>query len=207
MKAADRIANGWTLAVAATAMAAMTIGIAHADVLYYDDFSGSTNAALHGTTPDVSPGGESWVAHTTYKADGSFGPQDAASMSLAFVPERGEVYTLDAQIENIGGSAWVQFGFGNSTNTGLWAFDLPVWCLLRQDDLKGRNYIGSSGKTAWDLGSTYATNDLDYRIVLDTTGGAGNWNATFYAKEADVGEYTEVFQQQKSRRPRFRGTS
>ena len=192
MKRGKRVTNRWTRGLVAIGLVAMTVASARADVIYADDFSGATNATLNGTTPDVTPGGETWVAHTTYKADGSFGPQDAASMSLAFVPENGEVYTLDVQIENIGGGAWVQFGFGNSTNTGLWAFNLPAWCLLRQDNLTGTPYVSTSGKTGWDLGSSYATKDLDYRIVLDTTLGTGNWKASMYAKEADGGDYTEV---------------
>jgi hypothetical protein len=33
---------------------------------------------------------------------------------------------------------------------------------------------------------------LDLRIVLDTTGGTGNWTATWYARRPADGSYTEV---------------
>ena len=163
-----------------------------ADVLLFDDFDGPSSNNIHGTTPDITTGGATWVAHSSFKADGSFGPQDAIGMSLAFVPEDGEIYTLDTQFDNIGGGQWIQFGFSSTQSTNLWPFNLPAWGLMRQDDLRGSPYISGSVQPEWNLGSSYAAEDLDFRIVLDTTAGSSNWTATFYAKEADVEDYTNV---------------
>ena len=81
---------------------ALSAASANAAIIYMDDFSGSSTAALHGTTPDVTTNGNTWVANSVYKADGSFTWAEFATMTLAFTPENGTVYTLDAQIEEVG---------------------------------------------------------------------------------------------------------
>ena len=186
------------LALAAVAMVALVASSANAAVIYSDDFSGSGAAGLHGTTPDVSPPGPgaTWVATSNYKADGSFTAQNVATMTLGFTPADGLVYTLDAQIEDLGGGAWAQFGFGNGQPTDtLWSG--RAWDLLRVAGDTGNAHAtvqsGFGGLTYWsDLGLLRYADDLDVRIVLDTTGGTGNWTATYYAKAGNVGAYTEV---------------
>ena len=105
-----RFAANFSVTIAA--LTVFVLASAHAAVIYSDDFSGSAGTNLHGTTPDVSTTGQSWVARSTYKADGSFSWESMAAMTLAFTPVDGRVYTLDAKIENITGNHWVQFGFG-----------------------------------------------------------------------------------------------
>ena len=176
----------------------MMVGSAHATQIYFDDFSGSAGDDLNGTTPDVSTTGESWIATSPdVKADGSFtSPSNATSMTLAFTPADGFVYTLDVQIENVSGGHWVQFGFGNGQpTTTLWSG--RAWDLLRvaSDTFNPHATVqsGFAGLANWsDLGLLRYDEPLDARIVLDTTGGTGNWTATYYAKAASDGTYTEV---------------
>ena len=44
----------------------------------------------------------------------------------------------------------------------------------------------------WSALSTNYGGDIDMRVVLDTTGGTGNWTATWFAKLPTSGSYTEV---------------
>jgi hypothetical protein len=185
-------------ALAAVVMATLvlTTTSANAVQIYLDDFSGSGAADLHGTTPDITTGGNTWVASTgstDYKADGSFSTTTEGSMSLAFTPVDGTVYTLDATFENLSGSHWAQFGFGNGQEPN-WAG--RAWNLLRtaEDGNPHSAYAdGWVSGVAWsDLGTLRYDDDLDVRIELDTTGGTGNWTATYFAKAGNVGTYTEV---------------
>lgn len=177
----------------------MMVGSANAGQIYFDDFSGSGAADLHGTTPDVTTGGAAWVARSVYKADGSFSWESFATMSLAFTPVDGRVYTLDAKIENLTGAHWVQFGFGNgqpsvSTDPN---WSPRAWHLLRVAEDGGNAHNTAlkdfAGLTAWsDLSLLRYAEPLDARIVLDTTGGTASWQATWYAKADSDAAYTEV---------------
>jgi hypothetical protein len=192
-----QITNVWMIAVVAVGIVGLAVGTADAGQIYFDDFSGSGAADLHGTTPDVTTGGNTWVASTgsaDYKADGSFTTTTEGSMSLAFTPVDGKVYTLDATFVNLSGSHWAQFGFGNGQEPN-WAG--RAWHLLRtaEDTSNAHNTAesGFAGLSVWtSLGLLRYDNDLDVRIVLDTTGLTGNWTATYYAKAGNVGTYTEV---------------
>lgn len=185
-----------TIALMAVTAVALLAGAANAGVLFSDDFSGSSSTNLHGTTPDVTTGGETWVATDNYKADGSFTSAAPATMTLAFTPVDGLVYTLDAQIEDLGGSQWAQFGFGNGQPTNdKWSG--RAWDLLRVASDTSHPHAtvqsGFAGLTDWSsLGQLRYADDLDARIVLDTMGGTGNWTATYYAKAGNDGTYTEV---------------
>ena len=157
------------LILAIVAMATIT---ANAGVIFSDDFSGNATVDLNGTTPDVTTGGATWVATSNYKADGSFTLDAPATMTLAFTPVDGLVYTLDAQIEDLGGNHWAQFGFGNGQpTTDLWSG--RAWHLLRvQADTGNAHHTalnGLAGLTSWsNLGMLRYADDLDARIVLDT---------------------------------------
>ena len=72
MKTLKRLQSMWTLAVVSVATVGLTVGSADAAQIFFDDFSGGAATELHGTTPDVTPSGESWIARSTFKADGSF---------------------------------------------------------------------------------------------------------------------------------------
>jgi len=184
-----------TNALCLTAIAVLVlIGSASAGQIYLDDFSGSDADDLNGTTPDVTTGGATWVARSSYKADGSFTWESMAAMSLAFTPVDGLVYTLDAKFENVTGAHWVQFGFGNGEDP---AWSARVWHLLRTAEggaAAHSAYVDGWGSgVAWsDLATLKYDEPLDARIVLDTTGGTGDWLATWYAKADSDSDYTEV---------------
>jgi hypothetical protein len=199
MNTRKRLINLSAVAVVVIGILGMTIETTHADVLYSDDFSGINTDLLHGTTPDITTGGATWVATSNYKADGSSTGLDASTMTLAFAPVNGNVYTLDAQIGTVGGIQWVQFGFGGSQVTNV-VWTTRPWMLLRQAGGESSNHAASPGSGAgtgglvnWTSLSTltYAAG-MNVRIVLDTTGGDGLWTATWFAKATADGTYTEV---------------
>jgi hypothetical protein len=195
MKHTTRMASGWTLGCVAIAAVVMTVASARADVIYADDFSGSTNATLNGTTPDVTPG-ETWTAGEQYKADGSFVTTNSGgAMTLPFTPEPGEVYSLDATVDVASGASWACFGYGTTQpTTGYAAF----WSKTRAAHFirvgpgqwVGRNGTGNGG--SWTTLAS-ETGLVDVRIVLDTTGGSDNWKVTWYAKLPASDSYAEVY--------------
>ena len=89
MTTRKQITNVLTIAIVAMAIVGLTVGSANAGQIFFDDFSGGAGTDLHGTTPDVTPGGESWVARSHYKADGSFSWDSPGAMTLAFTPVHG----------------------------------------------------------------------------------------------------------------------
>ena len=186
-------------ALAIVAMAAVTV---NATVIYSDDFSGGTGD-INGTTPDVSTTGAAWVSAPVFNQDGSLdsGP---GSMTLALTPDNDFIYTLDASLRGVTGDAsWLALGFadGQSSKTSsssrfVNADVLGIaWMLFRGDISTYSNktqYGGTLDNAADWTALTDLTTDVDMRVVLDTTGGTGNWAVTWYAKApADI-DYTQV---------------
>jgi len=75
---------------------------------YYDDFSGSGSVDLQSQAPGVGPVGQTWDAHASLNADGSFagGMMGSRNGFLAFTPEPGKIYTfsVDVTISNPDGA-------------------------------------------------------------------------------------------------------
>ena len=174
----------------------------NAEVIYSEDFSGDSSD-INGTTPDVSATGAAWVAAPIFNQDGSLNP-NPGSMTLAFTPDNGLIYTLDASLRGVTGDAsWLALGFadGQSSKTSsssrfVNADVLGIaWMLFRGDISTYSNktqYGGTLDNAADWTALTDLTTDVDMRIVLDTTGGTGNWAVTWYAKApADI-DYTQV---------------
>jgi MYXO-CTERM domain-containing protein len=112
---------------------------------------------------------------------------------------------------------WVGLGFAKGQSAGGTTSDRflttnvigKAWMLYRGADTTGTlanvTHLGSatSGNNAgavpstslnWSdatLSTTYG-GGIDMRVVLDTTGGAGNWTATWFAKLPASGSFTEV---------------
>lgn len=184
----------------ALAVIAVTAAAASAGVIYSEDFSG-TSDDINGTIPDVSVAGSAWVAAPIFNQDGSLNP-NAGSATLAFTPQNGAVYTLDGSLRSVTGDGnWLALGFANgqSSDTGTnFRFVTDhvrgqVWMLFRGD-------ITNPNKTQYDKTAnandwtalTSLTTDVDMRIVLDTTGGEGNWVALWYAKVPADSVYSQV---------------
>jgi hypothetical protein len=189
-----------------------------ATVIYEQSFTpGAGTTALNGTTPTT--GANNWVAAPVFQADGDFTePTAGVSATLAFTPTDGLVYTLDASIRNLSPTAnaaaaendWVALGFakGQSTATGNDHRFISnnvigkAWMLYRGVNTAGTlanvahlggATAGNSSSANWtgSLATTYG-GGIDMRVVLDTTGGSGNWTATWFAKLPASGTFTEV---------------
>lgn len=198
------------LALALPAVHAATTIFAHT----FDEGAGSLN-----TTP-VDTGTGSWVAADVVTANGVFstGP---GSATLAFTPDQGTQYQLDATIVGVTGDGnWVALGFAGGP--GLAGAGTPGQSTVSDNnarftsqagvDVEGRAWMmargtntttfnrafteGSSGSVTDWAGPTSLTQsdggDFDLRILLDTTGGAGTWTATWLAKRPTDGTFTEV---------------
>jgi hypothetical protein len=200
MMTGKKITNGLTVAVVVLGIVGMTVGSANAGQIYFDDFSGGAGTDLNGTTPDVTTGGETWVATSEYKADGTYTGIDTGPMTLAFTPVDGREYTLDMSVAMPVGGVWTCFGFANgqplsTPNNVAW---LRAWHLSRPDGQVGAKHNtslnGYASLTAYPAtgGIDVQPSPLDLRVVLDTTGGTGNWTVTMYAKAAASPTYIEV---------------
>ncbi len=190
-------------------------------VIFEDNFDG-TSGDINTMVPDIRPGSETWVAANFFNADGSVDnlATIGGSMTLAFRPENGFAYTLDASISGISGDIdWFGVGFANGQSTLISSnarFTTNVvvgtaWMLYRgenrpeptpPDTMPPATFnvaqLGTGMKATgtptnqgiinganWLALSTDAGGDIDMRIVLDTTGGSGNWTATWFAKRPD----------------------
>lgn len=207
------IAGSLILALAASKASAVT-------VIYQDDFSGGA-VELNGTNPDT--GANPWIAAPTYSANGAVADSIGASATLAFTPQNGFLYTLDASFRNFANAGatspnnnWLAVGFANGQsietgngprfagNVASNAVHGIAWSFVRGNTTatventawQGTPDNGSptGAGIAWSdtaLATTYGSG-LDLRVVLDTTGGTGNWNATWFAKAPASSDFTEV---------------
>lgn len=205
--------------LAASAILVLTAAPASATtVIYQDDFSGGTGD-LNGLAPDI--GANNWVAMSEFNANGSILDEGGAgsgggSATLAFTPVDGLIYTLDVSLNQVLGNAnWIGVGFAegqssldtannrflNQAASGTdWTLG-KAWMFLRGDNSEFTNSSflgindggGSAGnRDGVNIPATFDETDVDLRIVLDTTGGAGAWTATWFAKLPADATYTEV---------------
>ncbi len=192
----DVVVNG-TLSVGGAGVAAGGF-----QTFFSDDFSGA-GGALNGATPDTTTGGANWVAAPTFEDDGdSVIGTAGGSATLAFTPIDGSTYTLETSIQNVSGdNDWFALGFANgqsAANSGNARFINIVeglaWSLYRGDASVTPNTAFRGDEAAvnggvadgadWLVDASTSGGDVVLRITLDTTGGAGNWTATW---EADTG--------------------
>jgi len=181
-------------------------------IILDDNFSGGTGN-LDGTTPDTGTG--TWRAHLDFEADGS---QTAGIESGAYFPislEDGTVYQctwLAFSELTANDSDSIIAGFyedisvsntitGDTANGTIDPTTLKAGHLRRQVSGANRNGYrlgtqsdGLAETQDWTDQTLRETSDtaLDLRIIIDTTGGTGNWTATWQAKSTISGTYTEV---------------
>lgn len=197
--------------VALTAL--MICGARAQTVIYADDFSGDTSA-LNEMAPDVRQGTEVWTAAPTFKADGSIERPDnvaQGSMTLPFTPKNGFVYTLDASFSGVTGNInWLALGYANGQSSDSLSDRFitddvvgTAWMLIRGDASINPNQThlgtgilgagnGGIGGAPWTVLGDQSGGEIDLRIVLDTSGGAGTWTATWFAKLPASESYAEV---------------
>ena len=173
------------------AFAGLTLASANAGVIYFDDFDGSGTSGLDGTTPDVTTGGATWTAAAVFKADGFFVNANYNLMTLAFTPDDGLVYTLDASIALTEGSDWSTFGFGDGG-----ANVQEIYHQIRNPGGGTHRVKGGATNFVYTTGTTLdSAHPLDVRIELDTLAGKTNATVTWYAKLPADGTYTLITSQ------------
>jgi ferric-dicitrate binding protein FerR (iron transport regulator) len=176
----------------------------HDGVLFRATFDGA--GPLHRRSPKVAPDGSEWVAAPHFQGNGIAGP-DYGSATLRFDPVDGVVYTLEAEIRDVttpeGDSDWLALGFASGQSIGTESGDrfvsAPVvgraWMLFRGSGSDSPNTALLSGDTnseSWRNWNRGVGGDIDLRIVLDTTRGAGNWTATWFARRPGGGDFIKV---------------
>jgi hypothetical protein len=176
----------------------------HHGLLFHEAFDGT--GPLHQRVPGVSRKETAWVAASRFQSDGEIVP-GTGSATLAFEPVNGVVYTLDGSFRGVtspdGDSSWVALGFASGQSTGTGSDDRFVlgevtgraWMLFRGTGSKFENMIhdvGVSDPKSWENWSGGVGGDIEMRIVLDTTGGAGKWTATWFARRPGAGDFVAV---------------
>jgi arylsulfatase A-like enzyme len=178
-------------------------------VLYSTSFGGSSGDPLNGATVDTSGAtaaqhaqyGTSaagiWAADSKFNADGSITtitPVPPAinangSATLSFTPQNGYVYTMTmtSAFQWDIGDGYHAAGFfmqDGYTGIGNAANGLTVWTLTRpgftggSDQVAHYSLVGGIGNQGQADSDTSAPSMLT--IVLDTTGGTGDWSAAWY---------------------------
>jgi hypothetical protein len=174
--------------------------IADASVIavYEDNFDGSGAVNLHGLAPDV--GGNTWIAHTSWKADGT--PGSYSSATLPFTPAVGKVYRLSARFKNVaGGNDWLAVGFaagsstGNTTNDDRFISGATAgqpWMLRRGNAATSLDQAiaGSGSSNSQDIFTLNRSSDVDFQIILDTR--PTQWRVVWYQKLTSESEYSAV---------------
>ena len=181
----------------------MATGLLRAEIIFSEDFNGSSDD-LDGSAPDTRPGTEAWVASPVFNQDGSVDPS-AGSATLAFTPVDGNVYQLDVSLREVSGDQnWFALGFGAGQSNVISSGNRFInnlligkaWMLVRGNTDGNQTFLGTATSGTQNVAPwtefTSETGDVDMRIELDTTGGAGNWAATFFAKKPAEAIYTEV---------------
>ncbi|MCW5549665.1 MAG: hypothetical protein KIT44_11945 [Opitutaceae bacterium] len=156
--------------------------------LYFDDFSGSGLADLHGTAPDIRPGSETWQAGTgaaAWKADGSASEEGNQNAFLPFTPVAGHRYTLSVTANpQSAADAWFALGFSTTAAVdGFYAITLDAgpWLLLRgvRPNLSDGIQTFFGPNTAQGQSHGADSGFLYLSVVLDTT--AADWEVTWRA--------------------------
>lgn len=174
--------------------------------------SGATPAqhAQYGTT-----NGATWSAHIKFKADGSYAEagtnnspsgNNRNSATLAFTPQNGLVYNLSmtTNFVQLSDPALAAFhavgyfetaGFTGNINS---ATGSAVWALTRPGDASAAdqvahyNLAGGAGPQNIAGAPEDTSPPSTLRITLDTTGGAGNWAATYYVNDLLLGSVADL---------------
>lgn len=211
-----RFSRRWLLTFCACIVAGNAAHL-HAAVLYDENFTGAAAATLNGQIPDIDQNGgfNAWRAHTGFLADGSMTiPANGSGAWLPFVPQVGFTYTLSVSLVGVTGNTnWMGVGFGESvpanpqgTGNDYRFISGPsvgkAWMLYRGQSTsattknqtqRGDANTGTVAANQLDwLGTEMYAGDIDMQIVLDTTGGAGNYTASFFAKRPTDPTYTAV---------------
>ncbi len=166
---------------------------------------------LHDTAPAV--GASLWACHENYKDNGTQSSAINSGAYYPFAPSQGTIYHVEWEVRALSPSDGLETTFflgeglnadANSTgSTAYGAIDpttLKAGFVMR--DLSatqfnacrlGDNTSGEADTANFSDGTLRAEPlEIDLRLVLDTRLGAGNWKATWYAKDILDSDWTEV---------------
>lgn len=183
-------------------------------IIYENVFDGPAGN-IHNTTPDRTTGGATFWSADTFEEDGSIQRVGSGStgMYLPFTPAQGKQYYLECQIRNLDSTGettqdlYFFMGKGLSSpqqDSGPDASGMADPTMLAVGHVfksqTGNNMIRlGDGMTPSAVMSDYTDTtlrdtdtDMDMRILLDTTGGAGNWRTTLYARAAGALAWTDI---------------
>jgi ferric-dicitrate binding protein FerR (iron transport regulator) len=176
----------------------------HEGLLIQETFDGT--GPLDQSRPEVAMGEADWTAAPHFLADGSIAA-GYGSATLPFRPVDGMVYLLDAALRDVtvpaGVTDWVGLGFANGQSIGTGTDDRFVngkvagraWMLFRGygAELGSTTLLaGNSDSEIWRNWSIGSDDAIDMRVVLDTTGGSGNWTATWFARRPGDRDFVKV---------------
>lgn len=176
----------------------------HQGLLFQDAFDGT--GALHQSLPATALGNARWTSAPLFGADGGL-PSGRGSATLPFEPVDGVIYTLEAEFRDVATprdeDGWVALGFSDGQSTGTETGDRfaqgtvlgRAWMLMRGTGAVPQNeahLTGTSAAESWRNWPGGIGGDIEMRITLDTTLGAGNWTATWFARRPGEGEFINV---------------
>ena len=159
------------------------VPVVRGEVIYFDNFDGQAGADLNGTRPDITPGGETWVAGQYIDADGTLSTGSANNMftaALPFVPVNGMIYELSAKVDNQGD--WVGIGFLSAvTNLETRILDNSplLWALARQSGTGAKDQAFVGPGTAGALGDAPTSSAEELKVRVDTRNET-QWVVTWY---------------------------
>jgi hypothetical protein len=183
-------------------------------VLLDDVFTAGAAVDLEGTSPGT--GSSTWRAHQEYQDNGTMVANVNAGAYYPFTPQQGHRYLLQVESANVvtysdadnciwgffEGISLSDIVTGSGANGEIDPTTAKAVHLMRETGGGTRNNAyrlgdesdGQADTSAWTDGTLNASPDavLDLRIELDTTAGAGNWTAQWWAKGLISGSYTEV---------------
>lgn len=169
--------NLFAACLAAVLMAAN----ANAAVIYFDDFSGSSETGLNGTAPDTRPGTtETWLSSTLWRADGSK-PSGGSGAYLPFVPATGQIYTLSADMNATNtDSNWLALGFAGATDTSAFVNTTPyAWIMMRGDRTQNDSIQTFPALTQSTGQHSSPSGVVNLKVVLDTS--TPLWSVQWFA--------------------------
>lgn len=188
----------------------------HDETLFQENFA--SGGTLHDSRSTGALHHVRWIATPAFQRNGDIFPSATGTATLAFTPVNGAVYTLDASFLDLHATsssddAWIALGFANGQGISSEIYGDTenrflegqtagrAWMLFRttENPLEHTSQLGTTGKNGgladqipWKNWNRGHGGDVDMRVVLDTTGGAGHWTATWFAKRPSDPKYTMV---------------
>lgn len=168
------------------------------EILYSDNFDGSSTTNLAGTTPDTTVGTNTWQGNTGFKADGSV-PGVVGGIYLPFTPTAGATYTITASFTtSISSTGWMAVGFsaGSPTSTNPMNTNGRGWVLVNNDIDAIQTFIGPGTSGGASVSIIDPANQLStITISLNATdSNVANWtySSTVRVNTTDYSVWSNV---------------